>query len=110
MAHYNRRQRRELARSMGMLKNESHEAWQERVRRSQEAGRQIDRQFKNNSETNVRNAQADADAQRLKDLIESVGEEKAKEMMANNRKVSEAREAKLAARYARQKAKLEAKK
>jgi len=86
-----------------MLKGESHKAWLERVRRSQEAGKQIHRQHLNNSETNSRNVQADKDAEQLKSLTESVGEERAKEIITSNRKVAKDREERLSKRRERQK-------
>jgi hypothetical protein len=110
MSHYNRAQRRELAKGMGMIpESETPEQWKERIKRSQEAGRQIDRQFKNNSETNRRNAAADTEARVLNSLIEKYGEESANEIMTNNRKVAEERAAKMAKRRAKQAAAYKAK-
>lgn len=106
--HYNRRQRRELAKQMGLIgKNESPTAWASRVGRSIEAGKQIDRQFKNNNETDMRNAEADAEAATLSTLIEKVGDDRANEIMTNNRKLAEDRATELTERRAKQKAKLQ---
>ena len=111
MSHYTRGQRRELAKAMGMIpKSETPQQWNDRIRRSQEAGRQIDRQFKNNCETNLRNAAAEAEARQLNSLTEKFGEEKAKEIMAHNRKVADDRAKKLEARRIKQKAAYQAKK
>lgn len=110
MAHYNRSQRRELGKAMGMLgKNETPKQWRQRIRRSQEAGRQIDRQFKNNNETNLRNAAAEDEAAQLSSFTEKFGKERAEEIMANNREVIKDRKEKLAKRRAKQKAAYEAK-
>lgn len=110
MSHYTRAQRRELAKALNMVpKNESPQQWRERIRRSQEAGRQIDRQFKNNCETNVRNAAAEAEARQLNFLTEKLGAERANEIMSNNRAVTDARAKKLAERKVKQKAAYQAK-
>lgn len=91
--HYSRKERRALARSLGMIgQNETTEQWRERIRRSQEAGRQIDRQFKNNNESNMRNAAADAETKQLESLTNEFGEEQANEIMANNRKIRESKQ------------------
>ena len=97
--HYSRKERRALAKSLGLIgQNETTEQWRERIRRSQEAGRQIDRQFQNNNESNMRNAAAEAETRQLESWTAKFGEEQAKLMIASNRKVAEECATKLAAR------------
>lgn len=84
---YNRRQRRSLAKSVGFLNESSNEKWLERVQRSNEAGRQIDQQYKNQVETDIRNAAAERDARTLDNLTQSVGQEEAERIMANNKRL-----------------------
>lgn len=101
--YYNRKQRRELAKSMGLLgKKETPQQWHDRVSRSIEAGRQIHQQFMNEVETRLRNAAADREAKILNSLTEKWGEEKAKEIVASNRAIAEAREEKLRKRRIKQ--------
>lgn len=104
--HYGRKERRALARSLGMIgQTESPTQWRARIRRSQEAGRQIHRQFVNNCESNLRNAAADTEARILASYTASHGEERANEIVTNNRKIAESRSERLAERFAKQKAK-----
>lgn len=108
--HYNRRQRREIAKSIGLGKNESKEAREERIVRAIEAGRQIDRQFKNQVETNLRYQAAEKDAEILESLTEKYGKEKANKIMTDNAKITAAREENLARRREKRKGAFEDKK
>lgn len=93
--HYNRRQRRQLAKDLGLLgKQESHQQWLERTRRSREAGEQIHMQFLAENEARLREAAAEREGRQLESLTEKFGEERAKEIMENNNKNAQARQAK----------------
>lgn len=99
---YTRRQRRALAKSVGLFGETSVAKWHERVARSQDAGKQIDQQFKNQVETNLRNAAAERDARTASNLEASLGKEEADHIMANNARLKSERDAKLQARRERQ--------
>jgi hypothetical protein len=94
--HYNRKQRRSLARSMGLLNVSSNEVWRERVRRSIQAGQQIDQQFKNQVESRLRNIAAEREAAMIK------SDPDAEQRIANNRRIAAAREEDLYVRRNRQ--------
>ncbi len=100
---YSRRERRDLARRLGLSGNSNNFAkWRENVERSIKAGKQIDQQFKNYVENNLRNKRALKEEIIIKGLTESVGEERAKAIVANNLSLQIAREEKIAARRKRQ--------
>lgn len=96
MNHYNRRERRNLAKKLGLqTKNETTAQRADRIERSRIAGEQIQQQFQMQVENNLRNQQVEKDAQVLKNLTESVGAEEAARIMANNKKAIEKRQEKL---------------
>ena len=96
MAHYNRKERKNLAKKLGLTNNnESREQRQERVSRSITAGNQIHQQFLMQTENNVRNQEAEKEAQVLKSLTEAFGPEKAAIMVENNKKLEDKRREKL---------------
>lgn len=84
--HYNRRERRRLAKQLGLLstKNENQAQAAERRKRSREAGDQIHRQFLAENEVRLREAHADREARMLENLTAAYGSDRAKEIMANN--------------------------
>jgi 2-oxo-4-hydroxy-4-carboxy--5-ureidoimidazoline (OHCU) decarboxylase len=94
--HYNRKQRRSLARGMGLLNRSSNSVWRERVRRSIQAGIQIDQQFKNQVESRLRNAATEKEAAMIKADPDAAGR------IAKNRKIAEEREIDLEVRRNRQ--------
>lgn len=91
--HYNRRERRRLAKQLGILKPQSESQAQatERRKRSREAGDQIHRQFLAENEVRLREAAAEREANMLESLTERYGADKAKEIMDNNAQVERAR-------------------
>lgn len=89
--HYNRKERKRLAKQFGLTKNETPEQKRERVSRSIVAGKQIHQQFLMETENSIRNQLAEKEAQVLKSMIESFGEEKAKAMFAANKLAEEKR-------------------
>lgn len=95
----NRKERRNLLRrmkAMGIIpKHETAKEAAERKHRSQIAGDQIHSQFLAQVETNVRNQKADAEAAQLRALTEVWGEEKARQIIANNKQIEDKRIAKL---------------
>lgn len=94
--HYNRKERRSLARKFGLKSSdESTKQRAERLERSMAAGNQIQQQFQMQVENSIRNQQVEKDAQVLKSLTESHGAEEAARIMANNKKVEDARREKL---------------
>lgn len=105
--HFSRRERREFARMFAFQEDREEgatmlDAWRARVRRSIEAGKQINRQYKNQVETDLRNAAVDKEAAVLESLTNSVGEEAAKRIVEGNRKNREARATRLAERRRKQ--------
>lgn len=64
--HYNRKERRRLAKQLGLLKKS--ESWQEkreRIARSIEAGKQIHQQFLMETENSIRNQMAEREARAM---------------------------------------------
>lgn len=101
--HYSRKQRRDLARMMGLLSSKDrYSVWLDRVRRSIGAGKQIDAEFKMGIENSIRTQLTAVEAKALKNLTDSVGEDRAKEIIANNHKIQKDREDRLRARKSRQ--------
>lgn len=104
----NRKERKKMTKrlkAMGLIpKRESDEQRKERTARSKIAGQQIHSQFLAATETELRAKAVENEIQQVKNLAESIGEEKAKKMVENNRKLVAAREAKQAAKAAARKA------
>lgn len=94
--HYNRRERRRLAKQLGILttKHETQAQATERRKRSREAGDQIHRQFLAENEVRLREARAERDAKMLENLTATYGAERAKEIMENNIACERARQEK----------------
>jgi hypothetical protein len=93
--HYNRKERKNLAKQLGLAKDETSAQREERVSRSIMAGRQISQQFQMQVENAIRNQMTEKEAQMLKSLTETHGEAEAERIIANNRMVEEKRQAKL---------------
>lgn len=96
MAHYNRKERKNLAKKLGLVKSdETSKQRQDRIERSKIAGNQIHQQFLMQVENDQRNQLVEKDAQVLMSLTESLGAEEAARIMANNKAVEEKRRQKL---------------
>lgn len=94
--HYNRKERKNLARQFGLKpKNETAEQRASRVERSAIAGNQIHQQFLMETENSIRNQMAEKDAAVLKSMTESLGAEGAARVMANNKMLEDKRREKL---------------
>lgn len=95
--NYSRRERRELAKRLGLTNpNESLAKRNERVTRSIEAGKQIHQQFQMQVANSLRNQASEIEAKALASLTESHGEAEAVRILANNRAVEQKRKEKLA--------------
>jgi len=96
MAHYNRKERKNLAKRLGLKNNnETTSQRQERIERSRIAGNQIHQQFLMQVENDQRNQLVEKEAQVLKSLTESVGAEEAARIIASNKAAEEKRRLKL---------------
>ena len=95
--HYNRTERRKLAKQFGLLttKGEPRERSIERRERSRIAGEQIHSQFLAENEVHLREQAADMEARQLENLTASHGAEEAARIIANNKRLQQKREAKL---------------
>jgi len=95
----NRRERRNLLRKMkgmGLIpKHETAKDAAERKHRSQIAGDQIHAQFLAQVETTLRSQKAEHEAEQLRALTATWGEEKARKIISDNRRIEEKRIAKL---------------
>ena len=95
MEHYSRKQRKELAKMLGLINaNETPLQRAERLKRSAEAGKQIHTQFVMNTENSIRNQMTEIEAKRFNSLVESLGEERAKQAMENERIIKQKKQAK----------------
>jgi hypothetical protein len=121
MSHYNRKERRRIAKMLGLhgMKvdtittpegeqkqvkyKESREDRLERVWRAAEVGRNIETQFTQQVENSVREQLLAKEAQALGGLTAIVGEEKAREILLNNYKNEQERISDLLAREERRK-------
>lgn len=72
--HYSRKERRELAKKMGLLGKTSNKKWIERVRRGINAGNQIHAQFVNDVENRLIKERSEKEASNYKS--DSDGEDK----------------------------------
>lgn len=103
--YYNRKQRREFAKQLGLIgKKESFSKWHERILRGIEAGKQLHNQFVNETENSVRKQMSDREARVIKNLSDSLGQDVALEIVANNRAIDEKRRQELRDRRIRQSA------
>ena len=94
--HYNRKERKTLAKQLGLKpKNETAQQRAERTARSREAGNQIQQQFLMQTENNIRNQQVEKDAEVLRSMTEKYGAEEAARIMANNKAIENKRREKL---------------
>lgn len=93
--HYNRKERKKLAKQFGLTKNETTAQKRERVSRSIVAGKQIHQQFLMQTENSIRNQMVEKEAACIRSLTETVGAEAAERMIANNKEVEAKRQAKL---------------
>jgi hypothetical protein len=99
--HYSRKNRRALAKALGLTTN-STSNWKQKFVRSIEAGKSIDQQYKNDVETKNRNAKAEKEAVAIKSLAEKLGEEQALAIVTRNMELLNERDEKLAKRNAKQ--------
>lgn len=121
MTHYNRKERRKIAKMLGLhgkrietvelpdgtkkqvKRKETPEERLERVWRGAEAGRNIETQFTQQVENSIREQLLAKETQALANLTAAVGEEKAREILLNNFQVEQKRTSDLLARKERRK-------
>jgi hypothetical protein len=84
---YNRKERRKLAKKLGLNnKNLSEKERSVQRQRAQEAGRQIHMQFITEVENDTRKQDAEREARVLKSLVDAFGEEEGKRRFEANQK------------------------
>lgn len=95
MGFYSRRDRRRLAKQFGLDKiKETREEKLDRQHRAMEAGQQIHSLHVMEAENSLRNQKAEKEALRIQGLVEIFGEEKVKEILADEAKITAKKNAK----------------
>ena len=95
MHHYNRKERRQLAKQLGLKKKyESPQEKSERISRSIAAGKVLHQQYQMMVENDLRTRAAEREAKAFQNLVDQVGEDKAIEIIKMQRMISEEQEQK----------------
>lgn len=102
LRNHSRRDRKNMMRKlkkMGLIpKHETQKTRAERIHRSRLAGEQMHTQFMMDNEMSIRKQEAEKQHAQFKNLAESFGEEKAREIIAKNMELARKREEKLRSR------------
>jgi hypothetical protein len=89
MQYYNRRERRKLAKQLGLNRTKlTTEQKQEQAHRAIQAGQQIHALVVTEAENESRKQQSELEAKQLQSFIEAFGEEVGRQKWANNIRIS----------------------